>query len=288
MYNILIITGIVTSDHEPRVNAMLRAMLESTGRFKVKITEEFRGATSETLAGYDAVLINYDGKDNQQSPYVGWGENAERVLYDYAANGGGVIVFHSSVIKGELALPEEYTKLVGFNFDFFGGMRKSPKLEFAVNMRGDHEIIKDLQPVWLVQQDDLFVNPKKHPEANITVLATVRDAIEDYEPAKIQKHRISEFANINVAELPGINTDVPVAWTNSYEKGRIFAISIAHGPDTLRRPVCVAMLCRAAEWVCSGKVTIPPPDLSGEKRLRAWPYYKDITWREHSALTEYL
>ncbi|MCL2376982.1 MAG: ThuA domain-containing protein [Defluviitaleaceae bacterium] len=288
VYNILLITGVVTSDHEPRINTMLRAMLESTGRFRVKITEEFRGATAETLEGYDAVLINYDGKDDQTAPYVGWGENAEGTLYDYAAAGGGVIVFHSSVIKGEPALPDEFVKLVGLEFDFFNGMRKSPKLEFAVNMVGGHEIVQGLQPVWLVQQDDLFVNPKRVDGANVTVLATVRDDIADYEPAKIQKHRVAEFENVDLAALPGIGADVPVAWTNMYGKGRVFAISIAHGPDTLRRPVCVAMLCRAAEWVCSGEVTIQPPDLSGENRLRAWPYYLDITWREHAAMTQYL
>lgn len=68
--NILLITGIVTDEHDPKVNPMIRMILESTGRFNVKITEEFTGATSETLAKYDAVFINYDGKENTRAPFA--------------------------------------------------------------------------------------------------------------------------------------------------------------------------------------------------------------------------
>ena len=42
---ILLITGRVTLEHNYRqANEMLRTLLESTGRFEVKITEEFRGS----------------------------------------------------------------------------------------------------------------------------------------------------------------------------------------------------------------------------------------------------
>src|ERR1039457_5099452 len=38
---------------------ILRKLLEDTGRFEVRITEEFRGAGPETLAPYDLVIVNY-------------------------------------------------------------------------------------------------------------------------------------------------------------------------------------------------------------------------------------
>ena len=47
---------------------MLVTLLESTGRFKVKITEQFDGATKKSLESYDAVLINYDGKYYMTDP----------------------------------------------------------------------------------------------------------------------------------------------------------------------------------------------------------------------------
>lgn len=287
VYHILLITGLVTSEHDPKVNGMLRFMLESTGRFRVKITEEFTGATAETLAGYDAVLINYDGKESIEAPYVGWGVNAERTLYAYAAAGGGVIVYHSSMIKGSPALPEEFVKLVGYEFDFSNGGRKSPKLEFTVHYTDNHEITSGLKPVWTTSCDDFFVNLKKHREADPVVLATVYDALEDYDFDKMQRHRITEFENMDFASMPGVNTDVPVAWTNTYGKGRVFVVSIGHGPDTIRRQPFVGLVCRAAEWVCSGEVTIESPDINGINRLRAWPYYLDMTVQQYAALTQY-
>lgn len=288
MYNILLITGLVTSEHDPRVNPMLKFMLESTGMFKVRITEEFKGATAETLEGYDAILLNYDGKADLEAPYVGLGVNAERVIYDYVAAGGGIIVYHSAMIKGNPALPEEFVKLVGYEFDFENGGRKSPKLEMVVDINNDsHEITKGLKPGFMTGCDDFFVNLKKHPDCEPTVLATIFDAIEDYDFSTMQKHRIVEFENLDFSALPGINTDVPVAWTNTYGKGRVFAVSIGHGPDTLRRQPFVGMICRAAEWVCSGKVTLEAPDINGENRLRTWPYYVDLTVQQYAALTSF-
>ena len=92
IYNILLVTGIVTSEHDPKVNGMLRRTLESTGRFKVKITEEFKGATAETLEGYDAVLFNYDGKADIHAIDIRIGDTAIKTLCDFVANGGGIII----------------------------------------------------------------------------------------------------------------------------------------------------------------------------------------------------
>ena len=47
---VLLVTGEVPVEHDPKVSSWLRRMLESTGRFKVKITEEFHGCTAETLS----------------------------------------------------------------------------------------------------------------------------------------------------------------------------------------------------------------------------------------------
>ncbi|HHV12139.1 MAG TPA: ThuA domain-containing protein [Clostridiales bacterium] len=285
--NILLITGIVTDEHDPKMNPMIRFMLESTGRFEVKITEEFTGATAETLAKYDAVFINYDGKANVGTPFVGWGANTEKALYEYVGNGGGAVVYHSSFIKGEPALPEEYVRLVGCDFDFTTG-RKSPKLEVIVDMNnGVHEITRGCPQSWMTAQEDFFVNMTWLPEAPVTVLATIRDDITDYTPEKTQSHRRSEFENIDLNALPGINTDQPVAWIHNFGKGRVFTTSIGHGPDTLKRPAFTGLLCRATEWAASGEVTIPYPELGGEKRLRCWPYYLDMNWSEFAKITSF-
>jgi uncharacterized protein len=68
----LLITG--QNGHDWRgVEEPLRKALESTGRFEVRVTEEFRGAGAETLAPYDLVILNYYDK---RKPELRWGERA--------------------------------------------------------------------------------------------------------------------------------------------------------------------------------------------------------------------
>src|SRR4029077_8794700 len=55
---VLIITG--QNGHNWRgTTPLLRKILEDTGKFEVRVTEEFRGAGPETLAPYDLVVLNY-------------------------------------------------------------------------------------------------------------------------------------------------------------------------------------------------------------------------------------
>jgi hypothetical protein len=55
---VLIITG--QNGHDWRgTTPVLKKELEDTGRFEVRVTEEFRGAGPETLAPYDVVVVNY-------------------------------------------------------------------------------------------------------------------------------------------------------------------------------------------------------------------------------------
>ena len=56
---VLLVSGRVVKEHDyRRINELLRQMLESTGRFDVRLTEEFNGATDNTLKNYDLLLIN--------------------------------------------------------------------------------------------------------------------------------------------------------------------------------------------------------------------------------------
>jgi len=52
--NVLLVTGLVTIEHQSRVmKEKLRDLLEATRRFNVVIVEEFRNITSEFLEPYD-------------------------------------------------------------------------------------------------------------------------------------------------------------------------------------------------------------------------------------------
>jgi len=285
--NVLFITGIVTDEHSPLMAPMIRYMLESTGRFNVKITEEFTGCTAETLAKYDAVFINYDGKESVEKPFVNWGKTAEEALYEFVRNGGGCVLFHTAIMNPTGRVhDDEYVKLVGYDFNLMGaggmatGVRKNPKLEYVVNMHTDaHEIVSVNQKSWITVQEDLFTNVKQ-VDPDITVLASIVDHEEDYDLSTMQAHIASIYDGIDLSTLPGMNEEVPVAWVHNYGKGRVMVCAICHGPDTLTRPNMTSMLCRGTEWVASGEITIPYPDIQNERRKNAWPFYNDITWQQ--------
>lgn len=285
-YRVLLVTGIVTSEHDPKVNGLLRNMLESTGKFEVKITEEFRGASAETLEGYDAVLLNYDGKVDVHAPYVGLGETAERTLCDFVASGKGIIIYHSSVILGEPALPEEFTKMVGGVFSFEKGGRKNPRLAFPIDTVYGDPINEDMPSSWITAQDDLFTNVQWREDANVEVLATVDDRLEDYDTSKMQKHLAEFYGGTDFSNAPNMNQPHPVAWKNTYGEGRVFVPFIGHGPDTILRAPFVALMCRGTEWACSGNVTIPYPDIQGERRCNVWPFYDDVSLAKYAQMTE--
>jgi len=282
LIHVLLITGELTGEHDPKVNQYLRRLLESTGRFKVKITEEFRGATDETLAAYDLVLINYDGDPKPLGTWpeaVKFGARAENALLDFVRAGKGVIFYHSSVFAAPW--PPEFLKMMGGYCDPEQGSRKNPRLDFPVTICDhDHPITAGLGKEFNLVQEDLFAGVLWHPEAKPVVLATAFDDEREY-------HDMSPHlaAMMPPAELiKDMSQDQPVAWTHGYGKGRVFVVTIGHGIDTIRRPGFVALFCRAAEWTATGEVTIPPPDLRGDNRRRAWPYYTDISIVEYSSM----
>lgn len=269
---VLLVTGILTNEHNPENNLLLRRMLEATGLFKVKITEEFRGATAETLESYDLVLVNYDGKETVHDPAVRLGEQSEQLLLDFVRAGKGIIFYHSSVFR-EAWPNEEFVKMMGICFDFKKGSRKALFDDMKVKITAHpHPITANLDKTsWYTVQEDLFVPAYRLPDANVEVLATVFDDINEYQ--KVPAHMDKEYSLDDIQNYHGINAEQPVAWVNRYGEGRVFVITIGHASESIKRPGFVALFCRGAEWAATGQVTLPPPNLSGENRFLTWPYY---------------
>lgn len=274
---VLLITGFITKEHYPDINLRLVELLQSTGRFEVKVTEEFRGATDETLAGYDAVFINYDGKHWPTDKAQRWGETAENTLFRFVRGGGGAVVYHSSIWVDD-HWPQEYRDMLGMYARMAAGSRRCPNPdEFVVDLAEDGGPITDgLAPRHFVAPgDDFFAGLQTAPGADVKVLATSYDDVEPYRLANFPPpHHPVEIPNGDLNQMPGVNTHTPVVWTNRFGQGRVFVTSVGHEIDTLRRPVFLALLCRGAEWAATGEVTLNAPDRSGENRLNRWPYYK--------------
>src|SRR5664279_2803482 len=84
----LILTGESdTQYHDWRVSTpFLRSLLERTGRFDVKVTEQVSGLDAAALRPYDLLVLNYMGPR--------WGSTTERAVEEFVRQGKGLISFH--------------------------------------------------------------------------------------------------------------------------------------------------------------------------------------------------
>ena len=272
---VLLMTGFFCLEHGNgrSVNKMLRSILLSTGRFDVRIIEECRGITAETLADYDVLLINYEGKVNIVDPSRRFGEQTEAAMFDFVRNGKGAVFYHGTTWVDE-RWPDEYKRLMGGYFKLRYG-RRNPKGDFIIHKAENSTGITDYMPdEWMTVEDDLFAGITWMPGSKTEVLCTAYDDVEDYKvPWFPPVHHPVDVPDGDLNKMPDINKENPQAWSNLYGDGRTVTIAIGHGDGTIKRAGFMTLFVRALEWAATGKATILPPDRSGDLRLIPWPYY---------------
>lgn len=257
---LLIITGENSYEHDwTGVNNLLRAQLLGTGRFDVRVIEDFSSATAETLEPYDVVLINYLGRWNYTDEHEKrWGPVAEKALFDYVKNGGGVVVYHASFNMGSPSWPE-FERLAGGTMRPFHGSRRSPPNGFMVHVVDrEHPVTAGMREYYWALNEDMYTNMYWHSDAKIRVLAAAFDDSKSYAPAKAgPKYPAKLYTPERIAEMAGMDEEHPQVWTVEYGEGRVFCISLGHGPDTLQYDGTRGLIARGAEWAATGEVTIP-------------------------------
>lgn len=236
----LLITG--QNGHDWRaVEPYLRQALEDTGRFEVRIMEEFRGAGPETLAPYDLVVLNYY---ERRRPELKWGERAEQALVDFVKSGKGLVVFHFSVAAFDGWT--EFEKMSAGNWRPNNG-HHSPSHDFTVKITDpEHPITKGLKREFPQPMDELYANLKWQPKEGYHVLATAYDDHARYQGKARQP-------------IPGPGIDQPMLWTVNYGKGRVFTTVLGHDGPAVQTPAFVVTYTRGAEWAATGAVTLPIP-----------------------------
>ncbi len=257
---LLIVSGANSYEHDwTGVNNLLRYQLQETGRFDVRVTEDFSTATPELLAKYDVVLLNYLGRWNYtDEEEQRWGPQADAALFDYVKRGGGIVVYHASFNIGAPSWPE-FERLAGGTMRPFHGSRRSPPNGFLVRIVDTgHPVTAGMREYFWTLNDDMYTNMKWHPEAQIRVLATAYDAAASYESARAgPKYPLHLYSPEKLAGMDGIDAEHPQIWTVEYGQGRVFCFSLGHGPDTLQYDGVRNLLARGAEWAATGAVTIP-------------------------------
>jgi len=242
---VLIVTG--QNGHNWRgTTPLLRKILEDTGKFEVRVTEEFRGVGPEALAPYDLVVLNYFERGR---PELRWGDRTNAAFLDFVRSGKGVVVYHFSMAAFDGWT--EYEKLSGGNWRPNNG-HHSATHNFTVDVKDrEHPITKGLKLSFPQTNDELYANLRWQPAGSYHVLATAYD-----DHALYQANRTDSRAP---QPLEGAGANEPMLWTVDYGKGRVFVTALGHDVDQVQTPAFVTTFARGAEWAATGQVTLPVP-----------------------------
>lgn len=221
---------------------VLKQILEDTGMFEVRVTEEFRGATAITIAPYDVIIVNY--YDRGSRPDLSWGEPAMRALEEFVASGKGLVMYHLAL--GAFDGWTEFEKMSGGNWRPDNG-HHSARHDFMVDLKDtDHPITRGLRS-FMMRDEELYANLRWQPEGSYHVLATA------YDDHSLYNGRSSQ-------PIPGDGIDEPILWTTEYGQGRVFSTALGHDvPNVTQEPFAVTF-ARGVEWAATGKVTQPIPE----------------------------
>jgi uncharacterized protein len=278
----LILSGHMTREHDNehrsfrQHNQWLTALLEDTGRFRVRVVEDPRGLPAEIIDKYDVVIVVFEGRDGYHEKAVGFGAETDAALLKFVHDDGkGIVWFHGSAAQeDDWGYPDEYNVMRGAKLTVEGGLRPRPWGEALLKTAEPrHPITEGISATWTVTGDDILTGV--HLDDSAQVLLTTYDDLESYEKAPVwpMSHYPVAIPEEGIAGLYGMNTDQPIAWINEYGAGRSFTITIGHDIDTFRRIEFIRMFPRGVEWAATGDVALEGPDRRGERRFLPWPYY---------------
>lgn len=255
---VLIISGRNSYEHDwTGVNNMLRRQMQDTGRFDVRVTEDFDRGDLATLKKYDVVLLNYSSRWNYADPVQQiWSPAAFEALYRYVRDGGGLVAYHSSFTWGR-DIPA-YKRLVGAVMEPRTS-RRSPPGAFPVRIVDRaHPITRGMREYVWTYNDDMYTAMSRDPEAKVHVLATAHDSSASYRPELAgPKYPAAAYTPDKLRAMPGMDADHPQVWTADYGKGRVFSITLGHDEVSLGFAGVKTLMLRGTEWAATGAVTLP-------------------------------
>lgn len=252
LIKVLILTGQTDLPyHDWRESTpFLRAELERTGRFHVRVIEEPGSVGAEALNGYDVLLWHYNGP--RLAPA------AEKAVEDFVASGRGFVSFHGvtyGACHGQTRRPDmkweqnaepwqAFRRLVGaaWRVDQIG---HSARHVFPVKyVERDHPLGRGLPETFLAN-DELY--HKLDLEAGLTVVARAWS-----DPAQ-----------------GGTGRDEPMLWVGSFGRGRIVHSPLGHDLSSMAQPGFLTMLARSLEWAATGAVRDERPAPPSKVRVLA-------------------
>jgi uncharacterized protein len=260
---ILIVDG--QNNHSWQIStAAIQEILLNTGLFEVDVSttpSEEAPANAWDIwrpqfSHYRAVIVNFNS--GFQANAIMWPEKVRKAFVAYVHGGGGMLSYHAA--NNAFSQWPEYNEMIGMGWrpKSFGpsvhigdhdevievpaGEGFDPnhpkRLDFQVHVRDPHHPMTEGMPqVWL------------HPSEQLT---------------HGQHGPVTGFDFLTYAHSPVTKQNEPMDWVHTYGKGRVYVTMLGHtwahepSPDL----ECVGfqtLLARGAEWIATGKVTIPIP-----------------------------
>jgi len=232
---------------------VMKEILERTGRFQVSVLTSPPGGASagewkqfRPDFGKHDVLLNYWGED--------WPKGTFAAMESFVANGGGVVVVHSSVAgfgvhpefahmtgvgwrtaidTGRCVLLDDEGKTSFLEAGEGGASGHSKRHAFDIDLRQREDpIVQGLPNPWKHATDELY-HRLRGPAEDMTILGT--------------------------AYSPMTEGHEPMIWTLPYGKGRSFVTVLGHDPTAMSSEGFHNTLARGAEWAATGKVMVVVP-----------------------------
>jgi type 1 glutamine amidotransferase len=209
---IILVTGLDYPGHPWKLTSPLIAdALRKDKRLTVDIQEDPKFLASPKLHDYDVLVLNYM---NWESPDPG--PSARENLRKFVASGKGFILVHFTC--GAFQAWPDFRTIAGRVYD--PKLRPhDPRGPFHVDIADpNHPITKGLQP--FDTDDELYTCLTG--DTPIHILATARSKVD--------------------------HKDYPIAFTLTYEKGRVFHTVLGHDVKALTPPPVQDLFLRAAAW----------------------------------------
>ena len=235
LIRVLLVTGQTDLPyHDWRESApFLRAELEKTGRFDIRVLEEPRALNRGALAGYDVILWHYNGPRLPRE--------AEQAVEEFVAAGKGFVSFH------------------GVTYGAAHGQTRRPDMKWEQNAEPWPAFRKLVGAAWKVENIGhslRHVFPVKYVERSHPV---ARGLAETFLANDELYHKLDLEPGVTVIArawsdpaLQGTGKEEPMAWAGAFGKGRIAHTPLGHDLSAMAQPGFLVLLGRLLEWAATG------------------------------------
>jgi uncharacterized protein len=229
--HILLISG--RNNHDWRTTTpFLRKQLEDTGRFDVRLCEEPAGISAETLAGYDAIVLDYCGPR--------WGESAEKAVEAFVRSGKGMVAVHGASynFSGLEVLADRHKPT---------GIRELPWPEFGRMVGGYWPGVPEKQFHGKAHTFTVKVIQPGHP--------AVRDVPQSFTATDELYHQMQFLPGTEILATAyddpaygGTGKDEPMLCAVQYGKGRVFYTALGHEVPAMSAAGFLASFLSGTGW----------------------------------------